>query len=150
MKFSSIESIALQSGASISARSYVTNYLSRVFDAVVQRKEKIGLSRLILHDDNARPHRAWMMTKYLTGNRVDSYQNPPYSPDLSLCDFLLFRKLKNQLLGIHFNIDEEVLKVLDYAIRCLTKEDFQNCFIDWFCRKQKCVAVGEEYFAKIH
>ena len=82
MKFDLIESIALESDASISARPYVMNYLSTVFDVVVQRREKTGLCGLILHDDNARRDRAWMTTEYLAGNRIESYRNPTYSPDL--------------------------------------------------------------------
>ena len=66
-----IESIALESGASISARSYVTNCLpSMVFDAVAQRRKEAGLFGLILHDDNPRPCRTWIMTEYLAENRV--------------------------------------------------------------------------------
>ena len=107
-----IESIALKSGASISARLYVTNCLSTVFDAVAQRQEKTGIRGLILHDDNARSHWAWMTTEYLAENRVESYENSPYSPDPSLCDFFLLQKLKNQLQGIQFNNDQEMLEVL--------------------------------------
>ena len=98
-----IESIALESGSSIRIQSHVTNCLSRVFDAVFQRREKIGLLGLILHDDNARLHRAWTTTEYVTGNRVKSYRIPPCSPDLSVWYFFLFQKLKNQLEGIQFN-----------------------------------------------
>ena len=85
-----IESITLESGASISAWLYVTNCLFRVFDAVAQRREKTELHGLILHHDNARPHWVWMTTEYLAGNSIKSYQNPSYSPKLSLCDFFLF------------------------------------------------------------
>ena len=53
MKSGLIESIVLESGASVSARACVTNWQSGVFDAVPQRREKTGLRRLILHDDNA-------------------------------------------------------------------------------------------------
>ena len=84
MKSSLIESIALKSGVSISARSYVTKCLSTVFDAVAQRREKTGLREMILHDDNAQPHRARMTTEYLAENRVESYEYLPYPPDLSL------------------------------------------------------------------
>ena len=121
-----------------------------VFDAVAQRREKTGLRGLILHDDNARSHRAWMTIEYLAENRVKSYQNPSYLPDLSLCNFFLFQKLKNKLREIQFNNDEEMLEALDHAIGCLTKEDFQNCFSDWFSRMQKCIDVGREYFEKIN
>ena len=95
MKSDLIESIALEFGALISVRSSVTNCLSRVFDAVAQRREKAGHRGLILHDDNARSYQAWMMTEYSAENRIQSYQNRPYLPDLSLCDFFLFQKSKN-------------------------------------------------------
>ena len=141
-----IESNALESSASVSARAYVTNCLSRVFDTVTQTWEKTGFHGLILHDDNAQPHRAWMTTEYLAGNRVDLYQNPPYLSDLSLCDFFLLQKLQNQLREIQFNNNEEALKALNHAARCLTKEDSRNCFDDWFSRMQKCIDVDGEYF----
>ena len=149
MKFSLIESIALRSGASISARSYVTSCLLGVFDTAAQRRDKTGLCGLVLHDDNARLHRAWVTTEYLTENRIESYQNAPYSPDLSLCDSFLFSKVKKQLRGIQFNFNEEMLEALDPTIRCLTKEDFQDCFDDWLSRMQNCIDVAEEDFEKI-
>ena len=94
MKSGLIKSIELKSGASISARSSVANCLSKAFDAVAQKRENTGTRGLILHDDNARPHRAWMSTEYLAGNKIESYQNPSYSPHLNPCDFFLFQKLK--------------------------------------------------------
>ena len=142
------ESIAMESGASISARSYVTNCLTIVFDDVAQSGEKAGFRELILHDDNVRLHWAWMTTEYLVKNKVKSYRNSPYSSDLSLCDLLLFQKLKNQLRGIQFNDDEETLEVLNRACGCLTEGNFQNRFDSRFSRMQKCVDVGREYFEK--
>ena len=87
-----------------------------------------------------------MTTEYLAGNRFESYQDPP---DLSLCNVFLFQKLEKQLREIQFNNDEEILEAADHAIGCLTKEDLQNCFDDWFSRIQKCSDVGGEYFEKI-
>ena len=150
MKSGLIESIPLESGASVNADWYVNNCLSQVFDVVSRRRDKTGLRGLILHDDNARPHRAWTTNEFLAQNRVESYQNPPYSPDLSPCDFFLFGRLKSQLRGIRFNDDNDMLSALDSAIRDLTKEDFQNCFSDWFSRMHKCIDAGGEYFEKIN
>jgi [histone H3]-lysine36 N-dimethyltransferase SETMAR len=116
MKSGLIESIPLESGASVNADWYVNNCLFQVFDVVSQRREKTELRGLILHDENARPHRAWITNEFLAKNRVESYQNPPYSPDLSPCDFFLFGRLKSQLRGIRFNDDNEMLRALDSAI----------------------------------
>ena len=59
--------------------------------------KKTGACELILHDDNARPFRAWITAGFLTENRTKSYMNASYSPDLCSCDFYPFMKLKNQL-----------------------------------------------------
>ena len=150
MKFGLIESIALEPGPYINAHSYINACLSQVFDAVSRRREKRGLRGLILHDDNARPHRAWATTEFLTDNLVESYPNPPYSPDLSPCDFFLFPRLKSRLRGIRFNSDHEMLRALNHAIESITKEDFRNCFNDWFSRMQKCIDVGGDYFERIN
>ena len=75
--------------------------------------------------------------RVLTHNSVESYQNRPYSPDLSPCDFFLFPRLKNQLRGIQVIDDNSILSALDDAIGSLTTDDFKNCFEDWFVRMKK-------------
>ena len=125
MKSGLIESITLKPDTSVSARLYVTNCLSRVFDVVAQRRAKTGLSELILHDDNARPYRAWIMTEYLADKRVESYPNPLYSPDLNLCNFFLFQKLKNQRQGIQFNNDKKIFEALGMQLSVRLKRTFE-------------------------
>ena len=101
-----------------------------------------------MHDDNARPYQAWMTTEYLAENRIESYQNPSYSPDLSPCNFFLIT-LETEKSAARDSI-QQILEALDHAISYLTKADFQNCFDDCFSRVQKCVDVGGEYFEKIN
>ena len=81
---------------------------------------------------------------------IEQYQNPSYSPDLHPWDLFLFRKLKKQLHGIGFNDDNEILTALEQAIDGLTKEDFKNCFEDWFIRMHKCIDAEGHYFEKIN
>ena len=109
-----------------------------------------GLRGLIFHDDNAKPHRTWITNEFLLKNHVEQYQNAAYSPDLSPFDFFLFPKLKKQLRGIWFNDDNEMLTALEQAVDSLTKEDFNNCFEDWFIRIHKCIDAEGQYFEKIH
>ena len=150
MKSGLIESIPLESGTSVTGEWYINDCLPQVFDAILRTQRRADLCKLILHDDNARPHRAWITTEFLVEHHVESYPNPPYSPDLSPCDFFIFPKLKNQLRGIRFNDDDDMLEALDEEIRGLTKEDFKNCFNDWFSRMNKCIDAHGEYFEKIN
>ena len=95
-----------------------------------ERRETRGLRGFIFHHDNAKPHRTWITSEFLLENIVEQHQNSAYPPDLSSCDFFLFRKLKKQLCGIRFNDDNEMVTALEQAIDSLTKEDFTNCLED--------------------
>jgi histone-lysine N-methyltransferase SETMAR len=150
MKSSLIKAVPLETGETLNASWYINTCLPQVFKTVSERRPRSGLRGLILHDDNATPHRAWITNEFLTENHVESYPNPPYSPDLSPCDFFLFPKLKNQLRGIQFDDDNAMLTALEQAIDSLTKEDFQNCFEEWFIRMHKCIDAEGQYFEKIH
>ncbi|CAF1125954.1 unnamed protein product, partial [Didymodactylos carnosus] len=94
MKSGLIKSIPLERGETVTKRWYVDSCLPQGFETVSEWRQKTGLRGLILHDDNAWPHRAGIVNGFLAKNRVEPYRNPPYSPDLSPCDFFLFTKLK--------------------------------------------------------
>src|SRR6185312_2579612 len=49
---------------------------------------------VMLHHDNAAPHKSAVVTEYLRKERVKLllHLHPPYSPDLAPCDFYLFPK----------------------------------------------------------
>ncbi|CAF1608427.1 unnamed protein product [Didymodactylos carnosus] len=128
MKSGLTKSIPLELGETVAKRWYVDSCLPQVFETVSEWRQKTGLHGVILHEDDARPHTAKTVNEFLAENRVEPYQNPPYSPDLSPCDIFLFAKLKNQLRGIR--LDDAMLNALEQAIDSLTKADFKNCFDD--------------------
>ena len=52
---------------------------------------------------------------------------PPYSPDLALCDFFLFPKLKGVIKGTHFeDVDDIKMAVMTELLR-IPEESFQEC-----------------------
>ena len=124
-------------------------YLRQVFSALSERIETRGHRGLIFHDDNAKAHRACITNEFLLENHIEQYQNPAYSPDLSLCNFFLLPKLKKQLCGIRFNDDNEMLTALEQAIDSLMK-NFKDCFEDRFIRMHKCFDTEGQYFEKIN
>ena len=56
---------------------------------------------------------------------------PPYSPDLALCNFFLFPRMKRDLKGKHLQNVEEVREITGEALKAVTLQDFQNCFEQW-------------------
>ena len=66
----------------------------------------------------------------------------PYSPDLALCGFCLFPKLR----GCHYETIEEMKEALTKVIDMLTQEDFDGAFQKLLEQYNKCIAAGGDYF----
>ncbi|GBM34385.1 hypothetical protein AVEN_219081-1 [Araneus ventricosus] len=65
--------------------------LKRLRDAVRRKRpEKWATKDWFLLHDNAPPHRALIMKKYLARHSVTTLEHPPYSPDLAPAVFYLF------------------------------------------------------------
>ena len=71
---------------------------------------------------------------YLRKMGINTVPQPPYSPDLALCNFCLFPKLR----GCRYEtteMKETVTKVID----SLPQEDFHRAF-------HKCISAEGDYF----
>jgi len=71
--------------------------------------------------------------------------HPPYCPDLALCDFYLFSKLKLKLKGHHFGTMENIQKVVTDELHTLTENDFRYCYDQWK-KRNHCVTSQRSYF----
>ena len=65
----------------------------------------------------------------------------PYSPDLALCDFLLFPKLR----GCRYETIEEMKEAVTKVIGTLTQEDFHGA-LKKFLERYKCIVAGGDSF----
>ena len=82
----------------------------------------------MLHHYNAPCHTAISMNEFSTEKGIPVVPQPPHSPDLSLCDFFLFSKLKFHLKGRHFGTVDNIQTVATEQLRALSHEDFQHCY----------------------
>ena len=80
-------------------------------------------------------------TDYLTTMGIKTVPHPPYNPDLALCDFCSFPKLKGSRYETIEKIKEAVTKVTD----TLTQEDFHGVF-QKLLERYKSIAAGGDYF----
>jgi histone-lysine N-methyltransferase SETMAR len=70
------------------------------FRDAIRRKHPGQLARgVLLHHDNARPHRARATQERIQELQMGLLEHPPYSPDLAPSDFHLFRLLKATLVA---------------------------------------------------
>ena len=77
-----------------------------------------------IHQDNASVHNSILFTDYLINMVIKTVPHPPYCPDLALCVFWLFPKLKVCRYETIEEMKEAVTKVID----TLTQEDFHGGF----------------------
>jgi hypothetical protein len=71
--------------------------------------------------------------------------HPPYSPDLALCDFFLFPKIKLKLKGRRFDTTEEIQAESQKVLNTLIEKDFHEAFQKWR-RWDRCRHAGGNYF----
>ncbi|GBO02352.1 hypothetical protein AVEN_108878-1 [Araneus ventricosus] len=84
--------------------------LKRLRDAIRRKRpEKWATNDWFLLHDNAPPHRALFVKKYLARHSVTTLEHPPCSPDLTPADFHLFPWLKMKLKGHCFVDSDEVI-----------------------------------------
>ena len=73
---------------------------------------------------------------------IKPFPHRPYSPDLALCEFWVFPKLR----GCRYETTEEMKEVVMKVIDMLTQEDFHGAFQKLLERYNKCIAAGGDYF----
>ena len=64
---------------------------------------------------------------------IKTVPQPPYGPDLALCDFWLFRKLRDCRYETIEEMKEAVTKVID----TLTQEDFHRANLNLISKEKK-------------
>ena len=124
---------------------YYREVLERLRKRVVRVRPSIA-DNWMLHHDNAPCHTAISVIEFLAKKGIPVVPQPPYSPDLSPCDFFLFPKLKFHLKGRHFGTVENIEKAVTDQLKAIPVSDYQRCYEDWEQRLQRCVASQGNYF----
>lgn len=100
----------------------------------------------VLHHDNAPCHTAISVNRFLASKNIPVAPQPPYSPDLSPCDFFLFPQLKTHLKGHRFGTLDNVQKAVTDQLKAIPISAFHHSYEEWKTRLQRCVASEGCYF----
>ena len=73
---------------------------------------------------------------------INTVPHPPCGPELTLCDFWLFPKLR----GCRYKTIEEVKEAVTNVIDTHTQEDFHRAFQKLLQRYNKCIEAGGDHF----
>ena len=124
--------------AGTSITEYYANVIKHLRVAIKEkRRGKLAAGVLLLHD-NAPVHKSRVAQAAIRECKFEQLNHPPYSPDLALSDYYLFRNLKSHLL------------------KAATEAWFEDQIDDFYfngidCLKEKwakCIEVKGDYIEK--
>ena len=98
-----------------------------------------------LHD-KASSHKCEVVKSFLASEMVKVLNHPPYSPDLSPCDFFNFQGLRKCFLEISIRLEVLLAALFISVSKRYQKKTILSAFRDWVKRLQKCVSVEGGYF----
>ncbi len=140
-------------GQTITASSYC-EVLDRVQDAIRAKRPWLleGGCRVILQQDNARPHTAKLTKEKINQLGWELLPHPPYSPDLAPSDYHLFLAMSNSQMGTKFADDDAAKRHVENFFQLkdidgVGEANFYHRGI-WKLpfRWQQCIAANGEYF----
>ena len=90
-------------------KDYYIKVLRRLMDAVRRKQQQLWASAdWHLHHNKAPAHSSALVQTFLVKHHITQVCQPPYSPDLTPCDFWLFSKMKLPLKGRRFQTTNEI------------------------------------------
>ena len=101
---------------------------------------------LKLHMDNASAHQCDVVQACLQNMSINVLKHPPYSLDLSPCDFFLFPILNKRMRGIEFRTIDNVMQEVVHCVGEITQEQWEYCYQQWIARCEKCIQFDGRYF----
>ena len=113
-------------GSSVTGKFYRGSVLTQLVDFYHKRRPRTGVRGIKLLHDNAPAHKSATLQDYLKESGLDVLDHPPYSPDLSPCDFWLFPRLKEMLAEHRFESRCGIGSAVYQCLQHIPKENLKN------------------------
>ena len=123
--------IPVLKGSSVTGKFYRESVLTQLVDFYQKRRPCTGFSNIKLLHENAPAYKSATVQEYLKESGLDVLDHPPYSPDLSPCDFCLFPRLKKMLAGLRFESHCGIGSAVYQCLQHIPKEDYRAVFRKW-------------------
>ena len=138
--------IPSKEGTSITGKFYKNTVLNKIKKIYKKKRPSVGLKGICLLHDNAPAHKSRVVVDFLSKQKVNVLTRPPYSPDLSPCDFFLFPRLKKDLSRRRYSSRSALGSAVHQCLTQIPRADYYGAFKQWILRLQKCISVKGEYF----
>lgn len=99
----------------------------------------------LLHN-NARPHTATVVHKFLTKKRGNSVERYPYSPGLSLPNYFASPRLKLEVKRTHYPTFEHIQKSVMAKLKAFPVFEFKKATDKLQYPASECIRANGDYF----
>ena len=105
----------------VSGRFYKNSVLKKMKEFYNKKRPSKGWSGVHLLHDNASSHKC-VVKSFLASEKVKVLHHPPYSPELSPCDFFLFPRLKKMLSGKKYTSRSSLGSTIYHCLQQIPKK----------------------------
>jgi transposase len=124
-------------------------FINMVLPNLYSEKRRIarrkGLPSFSVHMNNSMCYNGAKITEKLEKRHIARAPHPPYSPDLSPCDFWLFGILKQKMKERVFQSEEQNLAAVTESWNEFKFEGVQRVFHNWMEHLMWVIANSGEY-----
>ena len=120
---------------------YYIEILEELGKAIQENHRRNLAKGVLLMQDNASPHSSERTQAALRDLQFETLPHPPYSPDLSPCDYWLFGPMKKYLKGRRFENLQQLSSSVSQWVRS-TPETFFRAGIEKLPERwEKCIRL---------
>jgi hypothetical protein len=125
-------------------------FVNAIFPGLYNEKRRISRKEdfpaFSVQMDNSMCQNGNKISEKLAQRSIERGHYPPYSPDLSPCDFWLFGMLKHNMKDREFQSQQTILKSSAKSWADLTFADVQWVFQEWTEHLTWVVGNNDEYY----
>lgn len=136
---------ACDSTDSFNSQYFIANILEPIVESGIVDKAKQQKQKFIIHMDNSPIHKSKLTQSYIASNGMYMPQHPPYSPDISPCDFFLFGYLKKKIIGKTFTTKEDLVSWIEGQISEIPRSQLVKVFEEWLNRLGRVIEANGNY-----
>ena len=86
------------------------------------------------------------VNEFFMKKQICVIDHPPYSPDLSPCDYFLFPKLKTTMKGSFYDDVPTIQAAVTQALKNIPKTVFKKSMDKLVGRSKRCIELNGSYF----
>jgi hypothetical protein len=133
-----------QRSETVDSHRYI-NFVRETGEKWRKDRHPVHLSEIWWQHDNARPHTSAVTDEFFNSRGIQRIRQPPYSPDLNLCDRFLFKLLKKGLRESSYTTADEVKTTARHVLKSIPHDRFRVELNKLRDHCKRVIDVGGDY-----